>query len=380
MDVPLGIYNGQHYLFRTGWWKLVNMARALWHYGTSLFTINSAVKSLINKFVTIYTLQARGNAYHTVIDLLKAMGGDEMYQLTQVSAEQHLLQNLHLQEALIRELITGAMYMNYGQGLGVNAFTCMVSLAGVQEENLWSVMGGNRQIPETALERSGAELHKCSVTSVTRIKRDGVVSYAIETDSESSHEEYDVVIVATPLYEKKIQFKNFPSPVYTDDIINTTYHRTVAEFIEGEINPAFFGLDDNDRSFPLVTLTSELIEEVPFQFCSVSIEIPSEEPESAKGKYLKPVTNDPSRVWKIFTPRPLSSTEKQQMFKKVEAEATIDWMAYPNYNPPETFPPFELDDGVFYVNGIEKAASAMEMSAIGAMNCVLLARDYLREK
>lgn len=380
MDVPIGIYNGQNYLFRTGWWKLISMARILWRYGTSLFTMNLAVKSLLNKFVTVYSLQARGNAYRTVTDLLKAMGGDEMHQLTQISAEQHLLQNLHLQEALVRELIAGAMYMNYGQGLSVNAFTCMVSLAGVQEEKLWSVVGGNRLIPETALERSGAELHKCSVTSITRIERDQVVRYTIETDGESSYEEYDAVIVATPLYGKSIQFKNFPSPIYTEDITNTSYHRTVAEFIDGEINPAFFGLDDNDRSFPLVTITSEFVEEVPFQFCSVCVEIPSEEPEAAKARYLKPLTEDRSRVWKVFAPRPLTSTEKQQMFKIVKAEATVDWLAYPNYNPPETFPPFELDRGMFYVNGIENAASAMEMSAIGAMNCTLLARDYLKKK
>lgn len=379
-EIPIGVYNGQHYLFRTGWWKLINTARALWRYGTSLFTMNSTVKSLLSDFVNIYVLQSRGRVYHTVPDMLKAVGGENMYQLTQISAEKHLFQNLHIQETLARELITVAMYMNYGQGLGVNAFTCMVALAGMQEESLWAVVGGNRLIPEAALVRSGAELHKCSVTSVTRIERDGRVSYAIETDDQSSLEEYDAVIVATPLYEKAIQFKNFPSPVYTEDVTSTTYHRTVAEFINGEINPAFFGVEDNDWNFPLINLTSDFVEGSPFPFCSVAINIPSEEPEAANGKYLKPLTEDPHRVWKIFTPRPLTSEEKQQMFKNIDAEATIDWLAYPNYNPPDTFPPFELDKGVFYVNGIEKAASAMEMSVIGAKNCALLARDYLRKK
>ena len=275
--------------------------------------------------------------------------------------------------------------MNYGQGLEVCACTCMVALAGLQEESLWAVVGGNRLIPQTALVRSGAKLRKCSVTSITRTVGDGGrVSYFVQTDESgeqaSEMGEYDAVIVATPLYEQSIQFKNFPTPVYTEEITATMYQRTVAEFVDGEINPAFFGLRDNDGTFPLILLTSDFVEGSPFPFCSVSINIPSEEPESANEKYEKPLPEEPSRVWKIFSPQPLTREEKQQMFKTINAEATVDWLAYPNYNPPESFPPFDLDTGVFYVNGIEKAASAMEMSAIAAKNCALLARQYLKSR
>ena len=382
--VPLGIYDGQRYLFRTGWWKVANIAHSLWRYGTSLFSMNSAGQALLSKFVSIYKMQAKGRAFKTVPELLRAMGGEEMYQLTQVTAEQYTLQELRLQETLTRELITGAMYMNYGQGIDVNAFTCMVSLAGVQEDSLWAVVGGNRQIPEMALERSGARLHMCSVTSVERREKEGRVRYSLETSEEdrgAGREEYDAVIVATPLYERAIEFRSFPTPVYTEDLTSTTYHRTVAEFIDGEINPAFFGLDDNDRNFPLVNLVTDSAQNLaPFPFCSVSVNVPSEEPQSANADYSKPLTEDRSRVWKIFAPRPLTSEEKTQMFKTIRAEATVDWLAYPNYSPPEKFPSFELDGGVFYVNGIEKAASAMEMSAIGAVNCALLTRDYLHTR
>ena len=379
-NVPVGVYDGNRYLFRTGSWRLINLAYTIWRYGTSLFTLNSAVKNLLNRFVGIYALQAKGNTYRTVPDMLRAMAGDEMYQLTQVSAKHYLLHDLNLQEALVRELVTGATYMNYGQGLEVNASTCMVALAGMQDDSLWAVVGGNRLIPETALTRSGAKLHKCSVTSVTRKERDGELNYVIETDEASgptSLREYDAVIVATPLYEKSIQFKDFPTPIYTEDITSTSYHRTVAEFIDGELNPAFFGLEDNDRTFPLVSLVSDF---GAIPVCSIGISVPCKEPDSASWKYIKPLPDHPSRVWKIFTPRPLTAEEKQQIFKTIHAEATVDWLAYPNYSPPETFPPFELDTGVFYVNGIEKAASAMEMSAIGAKNCALLARDFLRRK
>ena len=336
---------------------------------------------MLSNFVKIYDLQANGESFKTVPDLLRAMGGEEMYHLTQITAEEYMLHDLCLQETLTREIITGAMYMNYGQGLDVNAMTCMVSLAGVQDDCLWSVVGGNRQIAEKAVERSGANLHKCSVTSVTRREGGGRVRYAVETNEEdkgAGRGEYDVVIIAAPLYEKNIQFRDFPTPVYTEEMTSTTYHRTVAEIIAGEINPAFFGLDENDRSFPLLHLITDAAQsQAPFPFCCVGVLTPAEEPESANAAYSKPLTEDRSRVWKIFSPRPLTGDEKRQMFKTIDAEATVDWLAYPNYSPPESFPPFELDAGVFYVNGIEKAASAMEMSAVGGMNCALLARDYL---
>ena len=54
-----------------------------------------------------------------------------------------------------------------------------------------------------------------------------------------------------------------------------------------------------------------------------------------------------------------------------------DWLGFPQHIPPYEAPPFILDDGVFHINAIEMAASTMEMTAIGAKNAALLARNYL---
>ena len=384
-SVPVGVYNGKEFLFRTGWWKLINIVRCVLRYGTSLLTIYSSVTSVLNQISNIYSLQSRGEVYHTVPDMLRAMGGEELYHLTQISAKQYLQQELRLQETLMNEVITAAIYTYCGQGLEeVNACTCMVSLNGIQRENIWSVVGGNCLIPQTALVRSGAELYKCSVTSITRTVGDGGrVSYSIQTDESgeqaSEMGEYDAVIVATPLYEQSIQFKNFPTPVYTEEITATMYQRSVMEFVDGEVNPAFFGLEDNDRTFPLIILSCDFVEGSP-AFCSFGKSMVAGASDSELEKYNKPMPEEPSRVWKLHTPQPLTREEKQQMFKKINAEATVDWLAFPKCSPPESFPPFELDTGVFYVNGIEKAASIMEMSAIAAKNCALLARQYLKNK
>lgn len=53
------------------------------------------------------------------------------------------------------------------------------------------------------------------------------------------------------------------------------------------------------------------------------------------------------------------------------------WMAYPRFSAPERFAPFRLLPGLCYVNAIENAASAMEMSAIAGRNCALMAAQHL---
>ena len=341
--------------------------------------MNFAVKSELKKFKTIYTLQEGGKSFASAPDMLKAMGqGGGMYPLTQVTAKEHFVDGLGLSERLVEEFIMSAMTVNYGQSVNtIDAFTAYVSLAGVDDGSLWSVVGGNWKIPTKVLEASGATLHQDEVTAVTRISgSDGKVQYKITTEAGGDVPgDFDVVIVANPLNISKTKFESFPSDPYTA-ASTTPYHRTVAEFIQGRINTRFFGMSENDKNFPTTILTTEM-EGAPFTFCSVAVQIPSEVTQDKVKDYSKPVTEVPIQIWKVFVPEPMTEEQKEAMFNEIKDRATFDWLAYPEYKPPEQFPPFILDDGVFYINAIEKAASAMEMSAIGAKNAALLAREYL---
>ena len=88
-------------------------------------------------------------------------------------------------------------------------------------------------------------------------------------------------------------------------------------------------------------------------------------------------------MYKVFSRDYLDERTLETMFRinnsatKGGSHKSVQWFAYPHYTPPEKFSPFVLDDGVFYVNAIERAASAMEMSAIGGRNAALLAKQYL---
>lgn len=377
---PLGVYNGKQFLFRTGNYSILNKLKMFWRYGLTLLRVDLYVKSMVQRFVTIYDLQADGESFKTVPDMLRAMGGDDFVELTQVTSESFYPSRGWSKE-FIDELVTAAVHDNYDQTLEVDAFTTLVSLVAMTGGDLWSVVGGNRQIPVKVLEAADATFHPEEVQSVTRVIHvsDGRVSYRVDCSGvEGEGEEFDVVIFANPLNVSRVRFNGFPNTIY-GPAASTPYQRTVATLIKGEINPAFFGLSELGRDFPLTILTAQL-EAPPFLYRTVAVNVPSELPTKEANAYLKPLCDDPVRTWKVFSPQPLMEEQKGQMFSRIEDEVAVDWMAYPVYAPPEEFPPFVLDNGVFYVNAIEKAASAMEMSAIGARNASLLAREYLRSR
>ena len=84
-------------------------------------------------------------------------------------------------------------------------------------------------------------------------------------------------------------------------------------------------------------------------------------------------------VWKVFSREPLTDVQKQKLFPEATDTKEVIWLAYPHYTPPEKYLPFVLDEGVFYVNAIEWAASAMEMSSLSAKNAALLTARYLNK-
>ena len=382
---PLSIFNGQRFVLQLGFSGIVNKIKILWNYGFSLFKLSRKISSSLKKFSTIYDKQADGITYRTVPEMLQAMGGEEFFQETQVTAENYLIDGLGWNRRMVDELVCSAMKVNYGQNNAIDAFTAFVSLAGVDVGSLWSVVGGNYHIPKKALEASRATLHSAEVSSVTRVENGSNVSYNLEYKDLSvdntpsvTVKDFDVVIVAHPLNVSKVKFENFPMTIYSD-AAKTPYHRTVATFIKGEINGETFGITGNKypRSFPLDILTTDL-ENPPVVFNSIGNNIPVTVTDKKAKDFCKPLSEQPTRIWKVFSNRPLTDEEKAKLFRSIDLVVVKDWMAYPQYEPPEQFPSFILDNsGLFYINCIEKAASAMEMSAIGAKNVALLAKDYI---
>jgi prenylcysteine oxidase/farnesylcysteine lyase len=375
--VPVGIFNGKS-LIRISGNSIIQALQLLWRYGLDLFRMNSFVNRLLKQFATIYGLQKSGKAYANVEDMLTAMGGEQMRDLMKTSAGDYIRNERKWNKRLVDEVITGALRVNYGQSTSVNAFTALTALAGMQEGSLWSVVGGNYKMAECALkdsECSSVDLE--DVVSVTKIEEGGTVKYTILTADGKTNAGYDVVIVANPLNVSSVKYNNFSNEVYTAATA-TPYHRTVASIYKGTINQQFFGQATDSAKFPQAILTTDM-QSPPFNFNSVAVLVPSEVTEEEKEKCRASLGDIPERVWKVFSPRPLTRDQCLSLFPETNPDDSVccDWLAYPQYIAPYRAASFILDEGVFYINAIEMAASAMEMSAIGAKNAALLARDYL---
>lgn len=184
-----------------------------------------------------------------------------------------------------------------------------------------------------------------------------------ETSKGPIFDMYDIVVIASPLSKDigNIKFLGFDPPV---EAFFPPYQRTVATFVHGRINASFFGCPKPCQFSLSEILTTDQPNLFINSIGSISPVKPVTESEISKASDIK--------VWKIFSPEPLTEEQLRLLFESYHAVIVKNWLAYPRYNPPEKLPPIILHRDIYYVNSIESAASAMEMSVISAKNIALL--------
>lgn len=189
------------------------------------------------------------------------------------------------------------------------------------------------------------------------------LSYSTHTLDGS--EVYDIVVIATPLQKNvhsSISFEGF-EPQLPD--IPGSYHQTVASIIHGYLNCSYFGFSD-PKLFPYSSVLTTVGADIFFN--SVSSICPVNITSSFRRKQPHE-----AQVYKVFSPEPLEKNQLKTLFKSYYSVQVTDWKAYPQYGSSQEMPPMILHDSLYYLNGIEWAASAMEMSSVAAKNIALLA-------
>ncbi|XP_066495505.1 prenylcysteine oxidase 1-like [Tiliqua scincoides] len=363
----LGIYNGDEFVYEESGWYIWNWLKLLWNYGLNPLRMYMWVEESLDKFMRIYRYQSHDYAFSTNEGLLHALGGASFMQLLNQTIEE-AMQKAGFSQKFINELVIPVMRVNYGQGANVNGFVGAVSLAGA-DRGLWSIEGGNKLVCNGLLYASKAQLISGSVLSLeekTRQKgRSGEPAkhYEVTYHSKSglTTDLYDIVLIATPLQRKiaNITFQNFNPPIPE---FSRHYHQTVTTLVHGRLNATFFGYQDPSQ----FELSSIFTMENPKLFIN-SIGVVSPVKRTASKTALGP------SVWKVFSPESLTKEELRLLFSSYDSVLEKKWLAYPRYSPPEKSPPIILHDRMYYLNGIEWTASAMEMSVIAAKNAVLLA-------
>ncbi|NWS36828.1 PCYOX oxidase, partial [Polioptila caerulea] len=363
-----GVYNGEEFVFEESSWYIINLLKLLWHYGLNPLRMSMWVEDILDKFMRIYRYQMHDYAFSSNERLFHALGGNDYTRLLNQTIEE-ALQEAGFSQKFINEVVCPAMRANYGQGVTINAFVGAVSLACAQP-GLWSVKGGNKLVCSGLISSSKAEVIPATVVSIepkTRPGRGGdpVKLYQVtyNTSSGLTGDTYDIVIIAAPLGRKmaNITFRNFDPPIPE---FPNPFHQIVTTFVHGRLNASFFGYSDPQAfNFGAIFTVDN-----PKLFIS-SVGVVSPVGDAGTGGEL-PLQ---SAVWKVYSKEELTKEQLNLLFSSYDSVKAKPWLACPQYSTPEKLPPIILHEQLYYLNGLERAASAMEMSAIAARNTALLA-------
>ncbi|CAG2119641.1 unnamed protein product [Medioppia subpectinata] len=280
----------------------------------------------------------------------------EIYNLTKISYKNFLM-DAKYSKKFIDELVQSISLVNYGQDVSIPAFVGCVSFAGAGEQ-LWAIKGGNKLLAKQLAHNSEATISlNTRVNSVTQLDANLFeLSVTDEKSGQTSTRRYNSVIIATPLTENQLKFINF-STNFNVNFPKRQYHRTVSTLVAGHLNKKWKGRDvlsDNESTF----------------FTSIGRVYPVDDSRDER-----------TPVYKVFSRTPLTTDQLDLIFEDTQVVYVKDWYAYPHYDSvSEPLPPFILSPGVYHLNAIEWAASAIEMSLIGGKNAALLAYNQLGGK
>eukprot|EP01083_Nonionella_stella_P179208 635607_1 len=391
----MGFWNGKEFVFTSEDSWIPDPIRLIYRYGMSLLRSVWETRSFVKVFDEIYSLQSSGVAYRTPEELFSAM---DLYSLTQTTFLDHIRRSLGVESdgrnlKVVEELLTVCVRNNYNSEIEqINALAGLVGTAPMATGtgSIWSAEGGNVRICEALIQQSGATLHlNTEAISVTRNRNvKNKLDFTVEfrgNEGESETKDYDLVIVATPLEFTSLALKindptlsqlptgprsllkiNGLNPEFGNGMDEREFRTTHQIFVSGSLNEKFFGRSEKFlNSLSSIEVTREM--NVDKYFTSIGL------------KHTP--TDGTNRIYKMFSRQKLSDDFLSKLFNtQWRVRQYAPWKAYPRFAPPEEFLPFVLDEaGLFYLNTIENAASAMEMVAVAAKNVALLIDRKLNE-
>ncbi|KAG5650639.1 hypothetical protein H0H81_011522 [Sphagnurus paluster] len=361
-----GVWNGEELLFSfgDGWWDTV---KAIIRFGIlAPKKTGELVDSAVKSFLTLYTIETP--KWDDMSGLTTALNFKDMVEKT---AADYFVER-GVSKKYTEELIEAATRVNYGQNSDdIHGLGGAISMAATGAKG---IQGGNFQIFEEFLKRSGANVHLD--TAITEISEVLSPSPQWEVKSALGTRKYQAVILAAPFHSSGI---TIPSPLATS-IPKQPYvhlHVTLLTTTSPTPDPTYFGLKPGSI-LPNMTLTSW-----------EGVRRGGNEPEFNSLSYHGLVREGEWAV-KIFSSARLSDEWLNKMFsgqvgwihrKEVDLLQSplalalliflfFKWDAYPKLTPTATFPPIKLGRGFYYVNAFEPFISTMETETIASRNIV----------
>eukprot|EP00049_Salpingoeca_infusionum_P007211 m.117262 g.117262 ORF g.117262 m.117262 type:complete len:672 (+) comp13625_c0_seq6:102-2117(+) len=330
-------------------------------YGLDPFRLSKIIDIVQSKIEYLYTLLVDSpRPYDSVVKLLQDA---KLYDYTQITLHDYLRTSAGLSEALINELVTGIIRLQFGQEAQINALAGTSSLGG-GSSRMWSIQGGNSQLCEKLLynpkNSDSVVVHLKHRVAKLFFDTDGSPALSIQHGNETQPIMYgfDSIVFATALEEDAIAM-----PAQATEFLPQDIHYTFVTFVKGSLNASYFGADPT-RELPSLIMS---IHGANTSFDGIA-------------KLRGSPSNIHGGTFKIFSKAPLSHDDLSTLFVAYDNTSIIErmWDAYPMFSPPEEFSSFKLLDGVFYPSAMQNAMPGLEALVLSAKNAALEVHTQLK--
>ncbi|KAJ3395817.1 hypothetical protein HDU92_004830 [Lobulomyces angularis] len=340
----LGVWDGAEWKIRfvdgssSSWYDgILGKAKMIWRYKMGLFSGKTLAFDLAEKFFHIYDYLNNDNHYLFVEDILSNLN---LTWTVESTAKDFFLKK-GVNENFVDEIIGGLVRNTYGQYVDkITAFGGLISLYSAVGE-VYSSKNGNMNIFKEMLEVSKNVNLKLNSKVITVEKKTESGEFIVTT-ADNKTTVFDIVVVATPL--NKVKFDNIALPIQQVEYV--TVHTTI---VIGKLNLNYFKLKDYKELPESILIPSSA--DCPFNSFSIKTWI----------------NGTDAALVKFFSPKELEKSLLEQIFVGTQQVYRRSIEAYPklelkNLNKWKT--PFQLTEGLFYVNGMEEWISTMETESL----------------
>jgi prenylcysteine oxidase/farnesylcysteine lyase len=367
-----------------GWYDWYLKVKLGWRFG---FRTHDQVKAIVQdamtKFERVYDMPPWTSTH-------ELLGRMELTHLVDVTLYDYLIQQ-GINEVYVDELVNGITRVNYGMDVRkIHALAGLIGLAPLVSGKVYAVKMGNQDLVKRMIHAAeilgGVEFH--AKEPVTRIQSvlehddkqqcaslmvqhhafhrttncQPTKRYVVHTTK--GQQTFDGVVLATPMSQTNLTLPDdVPRPWRVE------YRPLHVTLLKGEPNPELYGLDatTSPMDIPGTILTHGSNDPLYLSHTSVLI------------------TDDTFAV-DMFSNNALTTQELERIFRTYDEKSIVrvKWHAYPWMSPAqwqeEKTHSNVLSSGLWYVNAIEPAFSAMETAAISGNNIVQLVLKHVHAK
>ncbi|MHA1971352.1 MAG: FAD-dependent oxidoreductase [Candidatus Hodarchaeales archaeon] len=339
-----GIWDGSRFIFRSSQSSLVTNLKLLLRYRLTLFKLNGLIKKAKKRLNQLY--QKTDGVFESFEDLFTNGNINEWIS----TSFNDLLVSEGISRKFIDEIIEPSTRLIYTQNVHICGFAGLATLISSDGTPIMKLVQGNSTLPKKLIETSKAELklnHR--VKSLEKGKDNKII-----VSGDNFSEKFGKIIIACPIEQCKLEFKEISLPVFE----YRSFQKVYIKIIIGDVKPSYFGVNKAEEIPEL--LMTKANSDIPFN----SLENLGKDDEGRT-------------FYNLISTQPITENLINDLFSKTYYIEDHTWeYAYPISKAIQKMQPCKLSENIYYINGIESSASTMEASALGAKTVVnLLIKD-----